>query len=237
MRQHVLRRTTHTDVQHDQGPFYALCGIIAGCPFATAYTRVCTIEALDNITLPATVQLALYIDDSGTSAAGKEHVVVDDIVTATTQIHEALVTDLGCNISKSKASVVSTSKAVVTALQHRLDNLAGAQQANDTAVNLGVDFTAGKPVRQQGIHTKHRKRQEKLARQTQRLHRMATTLGSRARRIFTTGHAPGAAYAAPVFGISDGELQHLRRSARAAMRPKAAMRSLAATLLLHGDPT
>ena len=66
---------------------------------------------------------------------------------------------------------------------------------------------------------------------------MSATLGSRAHRIFTTGHAPGVAYASPVYGLSDNELHNLRQQAGAAMRPKAAQRSLTATLLLHDDPT
>ena len=135
-----------------KGPYYATRGITAGCAFATTFTRVYTIEPLDTLRLPPATQLALYIDDSGTSSVGQEKVVVEGIVEATTQIHEALVTDLGCHISDAKAAVVSTSKPVVAALSRRLDDPAGTQQTHGSAVDLGVDFYCGKTIRQLSRH-------------------------------------------------------------------------------------
>ena len=108
--------------------------------------------------LPPTISLDLYIDDSGMSGEGREKVVIDDMVHATTQVYDALVTDLECKISETKAAVVSSSKAAITALTARLGNLAGTQQPRHAAANLGIDYTAGKPLRIGGKQMKQKKR-------------------------------------------------------------------------------
>ena len=98
---------------------------------------------MDTLQLPSTTSLDLYLDDSGTSGEGKEQVVIKDMVEATTQIYSALVTDLDCKISGTKAAVVSTSKSAITALTARLGSFAGVRQPRDTAINLSIDYTAG----------------------------------------------------------------------------------------------
>ena len=57
-------------------PYYATRSIKAGCPFTTTFTRVYTNEPLDTLRLPPTTQLALYLDDPGTSVEGQDNVVI-----------------------------------------------------------------------------------------------------------------------------------------------------------------
>ena len=68
VRINMYRGCRHIQMRNTiKGPYYASRGITAGCPFATTFTRVYTIQPLDTLRLPPTTQLALYLDDSGTS--------------------------------------------------------------------------------------------------------------------------------------------------------------------------
>ena len=50
------------------GPHFTTRGVIAGCPFATTFTRVFTVDGFDTLNLRPSTVLYQYIDDSGISA-------------------------------------------------------------------------------------------------------------------------------------------------------------------------
>ncbi len=70
-----------------------------------------------------------------------------------------------------------------------------------------------------------------------RLRRIRRVVGNRAKKIFTTGVLPDAAWGAAVNGLDDGEAHKLRQVAAVTVGPKARGRSLHMTMLIAGAPT
>ncbi len=217
------------------GPYRASRGVIAGCSFATTFTRVHSMPSLDTLNLVVTVNLDVYVDDFSTGATGTLSAVVDDLVDSSTRVHHVLTDDLECNISIEKAAVIASSPAILTALRSRLGPLAGDGEG-ETTINLGADWTAGRPVREHGRGVRRQQRLLDYKQRHRRLTGLLDVLGTKAHGIHTTGLMPAGVYDSMIYGITDADLLRMRRSAGKFLRPRAGERSLTTLLLLHGDP-
>ncbi len=234
-------------------PLEADDGVLAGCGFAMALTKVFTIEALDRVVaavqpqrpLPirdydddAVTDVDMYVDDLALSVTGDAGDVVDSMEEAAEILRHELVDVLGTEIELSKAAIVTSSAKLSHALKRRLGKLAGAADVPpEAAANLGVDYAAGRPRRCHAASGRRKRRLRRLAAKAKRLARIRQILGKRAATVFTTGPMAEAVYGAAVNGMSNTEVMALRRAAAHAYSPRARGRSLTALMLLHGAPT
>ncbi len=210
-------------------------GIIAGCSLATTYIKIYYIRMYDALrrAIPPSVDIDVYIDDTVLSSEGPPEQVMRDLTTARIKFVELVNGTLKGKIAESKSAVVSTSRAVAAGIRASC-NISGP--IHSSMVDLGVDYTAAKcrsAIRQGKRHA--RARQAVLRRK--RLAIIRAVVGEKAKVIFTAGVGPSSAYDSPIWGLSDKEILSLRRTAAAAMRPKARGRSLTMTSLVHGVPT
>ncbi|CAK0911035.1 unnamed protein product, partial [Prorocentrum cordatum] len=141
-----------------QGPYFAQCGVVAGDSFATSFVRACIIPSIDLLAPSVRESLDVYIGDYGLQATGSERSVVSDILHGASQLHAVLTDDMKSIVSIEKASVVCSSQVVGSKVRDLLEGLGGVNPGTSTAVNLGVDDTAGRPRRQAGRGVKARQR-------------------------------------------------------------------------------
>ncbi len=106
-----------------------------------------------------------------------------------------------------------------------------------TALNLGVDFAAGRKRATHGKATKRSQRLATLRIKTAKLVRIKAIAGRRTPLIFMAGPLPEGIFGAAVNGLSDKEALAVRRCAAQAFAPRAKGRSLSTLLLLHDMPT
>ena len=131
------------------GQYFAWQGVVAGDSFATTFVRVYAIPTVDLLPMHVRDALDIYIDDYGLQAIGTARSVVEDIVSGATQLHSVLSGDMQVVVSEDKASVVCSDKVVGGKIRKLVEQLGGGE-CTSTAVNLGVDDTAGRLRRQAG---------------------------------------------------------------------------------------
>eukprot|EP00959_Pyramimonas_sp_CCMP1952_P014872 314823-Pyramimonas_sp.AAC.1 len=91
-----------------------------------------------------------------------------------------------------------------------MGGLAGPVQDSGSAVNLGVDDCAGRPLRAKGRCAQTKDRMRKASERTARLARLRPTVsGHRVKRVFSAGPLPGGVYGMEVTGATDFELLSL----------------------------
>eukprot|EP00959_Pyramimonas_sp_CCMP1952_P148206 3101045-Pyramimonas_sp.AAC.1 len=103
----------------------------------------------------------------------------------------------------------------------------------ESATNLGIDDTVGRPRRTRNRAKKFTIRLHRFKKQTSKLRGVGQTLGRYAKRIFVSGTLPCIEYGAAVHGISDREAHLIRQSAGKVLRPQAAGRSLTSLMILE----
>ncbi len=194
-------------------PTFARDGVPAGCPFATALSRLYCVDPFD--------ELALEIRDKYPDEAGFDSYVDDLVVTVTadhdraaqiaTEIAESLRAKIegvmGCEIELSKAAVVASSRRVAASVTRQLGDYAGQDGQRASFVNLGIGFAPARPRTAHRRSTKRRKRYAALARRGRKLCRSRRALGGarRAKKLFTIGLLPAAIHDAAVKGVIDRE--------------------------------
>ncbi len=226
-------------------PAYARNGVTAGCPFATALTRLYSIDPFDDIAAQISVRgdvgsdFDAYVDDLAVSVTAPANQVVECTVAIAERLRDKVEFDMGCDIETDKAAVVSSCPRVAAAVAKRLGAYAGRASQRAAAVNLGVDYAPGRTRRQQNKAGKRLKRYAVMGRKARKLSGIRRAIGGlkRARRLFTSGLLAAAVPDAAVNGVSDREALTLRRTAAMACCPRARGRSLAMVTILHDLPT
>ncbi len=221
-------------------------GVIAGCSFANALTRAYSVEACDRVArtiadIPSEDSaMDMYVDDLAVTITGTYNQVVNGMSLAKEALQHEVETTLRCHIETSKAAVATSHAGLTKALARRFGEMAGPSGTRDVrraAVNLGVDYAAGRTRRALAASGRRRRRMSNLAMKSRRLARIRSMLGRRAPAIFATGQLAEAEYGAAVHGFTDLEVLRLHRAAAQALTPRARGRSLRRTILLAGAPT
>ncbi len=121
---------------------YAERGIIAGCSFATILVKIFYMRKLDAMVeeVPRSVNIDAYIDDLALSAEGPRSKVAADIIKAHDIMRRVLTVELGCSLAQHKAAIVASDREVGRRIATALRN---EEALTGTAVNLGMDITAG----------------------------------------------------------------------------------------------
>ncbi len=226
-------------------PAYARNGVTAGCPFATAFTRLFCVDPFDNLTKEIRINYGdkgdfdSYVDDLVVTVTADAGSLADATVEIANWLRAQVEITMGCDIELAKAAVVSSDARAARCIARRLGAYAGTSSQRVAAVNLGCDFAPGRRRTAQRCAGKRRKRYKALARRGRRLCSIRKAVGGerRARRLFTTGLLAAAIPDAAVNGVSDREALALRRTAALACSPRARGRSLATLALLSDLPT
>ncbi len=226
-------------------PVFARDGVLPGCVFANALTRLYCIEPFDDfISTPIMTDaddagFDAYVDDVVVSATGDEQHVLETVVGAAEELRTQIEQVMGCEIEVDKASVVASNPRLAQRIAARLGIYAGKEGGRASAVNLGMDYAPGRKRGMQKVSGRRIKRYANLRKRASRLIRATRAVGKgrRARRLFSTGLLPATIPDAAVNGVSDKEALQLRRTAALACAPRARGRSLALVTLLNQVPT
>ncbi len=215
---------------------FAARGIIAGCSLATTFTKIYTVTGYDIFVYRCPgVVLDNYIDDNVASTEGTEDEVVARLANASEVLAHIVRDEFCCQFAPSKTRVVASSNGLGRRVRDAVRGQVGGQLVV-SAPNLGADCAAAKPRRAHGRHNQRAARLKEGLRRRRRIAKVRAVLGDKAIPIFSTGTLSKMVYASEVHGLSDGELLAVRRTAAAAMRPRARGRSLQMLLALHRDP-
>ncbi len=222
-------------------PIYSWRGVAAGCGLAVAFTRAYYIPPFDHMmmdlrtTFGRTLDFDAYFDDvvltgTGTEkeveyALGEGHIILADVIEK----------ELDCAIEVGKAAVVASSRGLATRLIKRIGRRAGPRRT--TAVNLGIDYAPGRKRSAQGGESKRAIRFRGLGRKMARFRKLCKVVGGKASKVFVAGPLPYAVYGSVVNGMTDAEMNKLRRAMATAWSPRARGRSLRMLTLLNRAPT
>ena len=129
--------------------YYATSGVVAGCPFATTFIRINSLDGLDSICWHPCLSYSLYIDDNGLHAVGSYKDVLHAVTDGSRQLHRVISEDIGAKLAEDKAVLLCSNKALGADIQAELGaSLTGPLCAAST--NLGVDDSVGQPLRHAG---------------------------------------------------------------------------------------
>jgi hypothetical protein len=213
-------------------------GVGAGCGLANTYVKIFTLLPMDKLMkrLPDSVRIDLHVDDfSIESTADDEEKAARDLVTAYRMVKEMIEQELGAVISLPKAALVASSRRLAEAVRREVGLLAGP--VRQAAPNLGIDATAGKRRGAPATGPIRRMRWRNASRRRHKLRTLADVVGTGAGKVFTVGISASATYHAAVQGLTDAEVNKLRRLAAVVYPPRSRFRSLTLTHLLHDMPT
>ena len=216
---------------------WATRGVIAGCSLATTLVKLYLLDIMDGLSMqfPET-QLNVFIDDVAITSTGAASVVAEVVVDATLELQRE-VEIVGCSLAPAK-TVVTASAAKVAARIGRKLGLEAEQYSHATAAKfLGADYAPTRARRGWIRSSARRKRLAKAKQRAPRLRRLRAAAGSRAKIIAAAGLVPQAGYGAEITGLDPSEWRKLRQSCAAGLGPRAGGRSLAACLLMEGDPS
>ena len=216
------------------GPHFARFGVIAGCSMATTGVRIFLIPVLDTLRLPQQLYLSVYIDDYSLNAVGPERYVSSHIKESAAMLADLVRSELHSTISEDKASLISSCPKLGVALRKFFGGLSGSSVS--TAVNLGVDDTVGRSRRRPKMAPKFHQRKKVLKTRVKRIARARAILGRHARKIFASGGLAAATYGSEIHGVSNYELDNLRRAFGRVVKPSSGSRSLTTLTILEQDP-
>eukprot|EP00959_Pyramimonas_sp_CCMP1952_P461231 9481253-Pyramimonas_sp.AAC.1 len=126
----------------------------------------------------------------GLSATGPPQQVIDSIVAGAKDLHTIVEGVLGCGFAMEKTCLVASSKHVGEQVSSRLADLCPSHSS--TAVNLGVDYTAGRALRVGGRSAKLKARIAAAGRKATRLKKQNKALKRSAIiKVFFVGPVSG----------------------------------------------
>ncbi len=215
---------------------YPTTGVVAGCSLAMVLTKLYCVRALDGYvqSAPPGTKLDTFVDDFTVSTVGQPQEVLGKLIEAHARLREVVEGLLHCSFAAGKTAITATTRKLAAGLARGI-GVAGGVAA--VATLLGVDNTAAARRVKLGPSSKKAKRMKAALARKGRLQRLQRVVGSKAKKVFVAGVRPAAAYGAHVWGLDDGEVRKMRRTAAAALRPQARGRSLTLTLLWHDVPT
>ena len=208
-------------------PVFTAQTIVAGCSFATVLLRLMLLPILDSVAANwPSAKMAVVVDDITIAGMGKQEEVASTVSGA---VSEAIVglEKAKLEVSDDKSVLMSNVDVVRNAIASRVKRLKKGQTTHTK--NLGVDFTAGKPLR----HKVSSIRLKKAAARIRRT-RVLKNAGAKASRLVSTGLNPALLYGVGVVGMTDSHLLKVRRAARKAAVSSVAGRNLTLDLMLMG---
>jgi len=212
-------------------------GIVAGDSLSDVLVKLYYIDALDDICAKCTVSaIHVYFDDLQVTCIGEPDSIVNNMHHFATLAHVKITDDLECSLAMEKASVTADCPDLCTRLRDALGDIAGPPTS--LAAFLGIDELNGRKRSciTKNPNSKWRARQQAAQDKRNRLSRLADGRIAGASNIFVSGTLPAATHGVEVIGISNAELDALRRTALVTMTPKGKARSLAALMVARGDP-
>ena len=163
---------------------FAVCGMPAGCPWATMWVKVIMIRETDKLILRhPVVVLDFFIDDLSVGSTGKKGQVANILIEAARDLHEVIVTDWHSEIAADKGFVVASNQKLANELRGRLGVYGG--DGSRGAANLGVDYTCGGSRRFLSQGGKSKARMSKAKLRLKRLIRLRRQVGVRVKKCYT----------------------------------------------------
>ncbi len=222
-------------------PIYSWRGVAAGCGVAVAFIQAYCIQPFDHMVMDfdrlfgRTLDFDGYYDDLVLSATGTELEVEYALTEGQVILADVIERELDCDIEVDKAAVVASSRELAARLIRRIGKRAGPSRRS--AVNLGIDFAPGRRRSAQDRCGKRATRLRGLARKLAPFRKICRVVGAKASKIFVAGPLPFAVFGATVNGMTDAEVQKVRRAMATAWSPRARGRSLRMVTLLNRAPT
>jgi len=215
---------------------YPTRGVVAGCGAATFHVQPFAAPPLEPFVLRhPCVHLNVHVDDFIVQARGSsETLVVSNLGDAADDLGEVIFADLKCEISVGKASLAASSQALQILLGRRLGVL-GHYTKMPAALNLGIDFAAGKKRRTFIKCSKIRTRLTAAAKRKSHIDRIKRGSRSAARSIFAQGLLPAAVFGCEVQGFDNVEIRALQDLQLAASGQFGTCKSRSMALLLARD--
>jgi len=100
---------------------FAVCGMPAGCPWATMWVKVIMIRETDKLVMKhPRVVLDFFIDDLNVGSTGKKGQVANVLVEAARDLQEVIVIDWHSDIAADKGFVVASNQKLASELRGRL---------------------------------------------------------------------------------------------------------------------
>jgi len=192
-------------------------------------------STFDDIINECTVaDIQVYFDDLQATCVGTPNKIIEDMTNFAGKMKERIVNELEATLALDKATVTSDNFSLCCALRDELGEDAGPPV--DLAAFLGVDQLNGQSRATLAKGSKLKRRIKAVDEQRQRLGRLSKGVKGGAMRVFFSGLLPAATYGVEVLGLSDMELESIRRIAMHAMTPQGKARSRTALLVARGDP-
>jgi len=213
------------------------CGIVAGDSLSDALVKVYYLDVFDEVTTECTdAAIQVYFDDLQATCIGTPDDIVQNLQKFAESMHTKIVEDLEASLALDKAAVTADNEDLCRRLRDALGEVAGPPTS--LAAFLGIDELNGR--RRSCIAkdpaSKWKARQKAANDRRPRLARLADGRIAGAARIFTSGILPQASHGVEVIGMSNAELEALRKTALVAIPPKGKARSLSALMVAKGDP-
>jgi len=201
------RHIKHGSLIH--GGVHARRGIIAGCATATAELKAYMYTTLSSLKVShPEANIEVYIDNLPAEVhADKDDALVELMTDVIHDLRKTFAARLGLEVAEGKTCVVAYTEATAK----RIAKLVGNNDAaNYQARHLGIDYTAGKPTKQQAPNV----RNQRLANAKAKTARAKTKLDQpNQRTVFFTGTLPGLTYGAEVTGPQDAVVKWVRSTA------------------------
>ena len=110
----------------------------------------------------------MYIDDNGIHAVGSYQEVLEGVLPGSKQLLRVVSEDIGASLSEDKAVLLTSNQAFGLDIQAHLGAALTGPVVRATP-NLGVDDSAGTPLRHRGLDAKAKKRRSSAAARARRV--------------------------------------------------------------------
>ena len=230
----IIRLRTH----HGGRPRHAVDGLPAGDGYADIVIKAHAVEEYDRyVTLFPLVRFSSYIDDTSLGLESGSKKMVIEMAVAAAEGFQLTAQRLGAKLN-DKFAIIGSSQDITNEIVHRLgvDGKAGTR----STPYLGTDFAGGRSRGAPRTRGKYKQRLNRHSRRLKKLQKfrraMPTKASERIGRIFRTGARPALTYGIEVNGVSDSELDRLRKEYHRHQKPYHGGVSASAKLVLLGDP-
>jgi len=229
----MKRIVTYEDLP---GPgVYPTQGIIAGDSLSDILIKLYYVSALDELVQDLGADLEVYFDDLQLIMRGSFGDILNNLPVAAEKLKKVIEQDLRAKLAIDKATLVSDSSDLCKELRDAIGAEAGP--IVEMSQFLGIDNQLGKSRATIMKASKLKARMQAAAERGPRLRRLRTKTRTSATKVFTTGTLAAATYGSEALGLSNNDLEKLRKLALDAMPALAKGRSRSAIFSALGDPT
>ena len=182
-----------------------------GCSLCTKLAKLAFLGAMHQLrkAYPPSLTISIFVDDIPITATGERDAVIRMIGGATDVLTTALL-PMGCEVAPDKTRIVASDAETARGLR-RVVGAEDYEEQGRRATMLGADFAAGRRRGTWHRQSQARKRHQAAHKRKGRMIRMWQAGGARAHRVAQAGLLPQAGYGAEVIGVSNHELESLRR--------------------------